>query len=105
MAGKRAFKRAGTVVLPFSELSTVVASGPFAFTGKPMYQGLVLCLLGWTVLLDSVAPFIVVPAFFALIHFRVVRCEEPFMAAAGPIESSAAAPVEEIIARSRATKA
>ena len=57
-----------------------MATGPFAFTCNPMYLGLVLCLLGWAVLLDSLVPFAVVPALFALIHFRFVLREEPFMA-------------------------
>jgi protein-S-isoprenylcysteine O-methyltransferase Ste14 len=80
IAGERAFKRAGTAVLPFSEPSALVTTGPFAFTRNPMYVGLVLCLLGWAVLLGSVVPFAVVPTFFALIHFRFVLREEPFMA-------------------------
>ena len=44
-----------------------------------MYLGLVLCLLGWALLLGCLVPFVVVPAFFALIHFRLVEREEPFM--------------------------
>ena len=63
VAGERAFKRAGTaVLLAFSEPSAVVTGGPFAFTRNPMYLGLVLCLLGWAVLLGSLVPFISVPA-------------------------------------------
>ena len=72
VAGERAFKRAGTAVLPFTEPSALVTTGPFVFTRNPMYLGLVLCLLGWAVLLGSLVPFVVVPAFFALIHFRFV---------------------------------
>ena len=34
-----------------------------------MYLGLVLCLLGWAVLLGGLVPFIVIPAFFVLISF------------------------------------
>ena len=81
IAGERAFKRASTAVLPFSKPSAVVTGGPFAFTRNPMYLGLVLCLLDWALLLGSLAPFIVVPAFFVLLHFRFVLREEPFMAA------------------------
>ena len=58
----------------------MVTGGPFAFTRNPMYLGLVLCLLGWAVLLGSLVPFAVVPAFLALLHFRFVLREEPFMA-------------------------
>ncbi len=80
VAGERAFKHAGTAVLPFSEPSALVTTGPFAFTRNPMYLGLVLCLAGWAVLLGTVAPMLVVPAFFALIQYRFVLREEPFMA-------------------------
>ena len=45
-----------------------------------MYLGLVLGLPGWAVLLGSLVPFVVVPAFFALLHSRFVLREEPFMA-------------------------
>jgi len=46
-----------------------------------MYLGLVLCLVGWALLLGSLVPFAAVSAFFALIHFRFVLREEPLMAA------------------------
>ena len=84
VAGERAFKRADTAVLPFSEPSALVATGgPFAFAfANSMYLGLVLCLLGWAVLLDSLVPFAVVPALFALIHFQFVLREEPLPGAA-----------------------
>ena len=59
IAGERGFKRAGAAVLPFSQPSAVVTGGPFAFTRNPMYLGLVLCLLGWAVLLGSLVPFVV----------------------------------------------
>ena len=45
-----------------------------------MYLGTVLCLVGWAVLLGSLVPVIVIPAYFALIHCRFVLREEPFMA-------------------------
>jgi protein-S-isoprenylcysteine O-methyltransferase Ste14 len=53
VASERAFQRAGTAVLPFTEPSALVTTGPFVFTRNPMYLGLVLCLLGWAVLLGS----------------------------------------------------
>jgi protein-S-isoprenylcysteine O-methyltransferase Ste14 len=79
-AGERAFKRAGTALLPFSEPSALVTAGPFAFTRNPMYLGMVLSLVGWSVLLGSLVPTVVIPCFFALIHYRFVLREEPFMA-------------------------
>ena len=58
----------------------MVTVGPFAFTRIPIYLGMVLGLLGWAVLLGSLVPFTSFPAFFALIHFRFVLRDEPFMA-------------------------
>ncbi len=80
VAGERAFKRAGTAVLPFSEPSAVVTTGPFAFTRNPMYLGMMLYLVGWAVLLGTLVPVLVIPLFFAVIHYRFVLREEPFMA-------------------------
>ncbi len=45
-----------------------------------MYLGTMLCLVGRAVLLGSLVPFVVVPAYLALIHYRFVVREEPFMA-------------------------
>lgn len=80
VAGERQFRRAGTAVLPFSEPSAVVTSGPFAFTRNPMYLGMVTCLIGWAILLGSLSPALVIPLFLGLIHFRFVLREERFMA-------------------------
>ncbi len=80
IAAVRSFKRAGTAVQPFSEPSVVVTTGPFAFTRNPMYLGTMLLLLGWIILLGSLVPLVVLPAYFALIHCRFVLREEPFMA-------------------------
>ncbi len=79
IAGERAFARAGTAVVPFREPSALVTGGPFAFTRNPMYLGMVACLIGWALLLGSLSPFLVIPLFFALIHYRFVLREEPFM--------------------------
>ena len=56
IAAERAFKRAGTAVLPFTEPSAVVTTGPFAFSRNPMYLGMMLCLVGWAILLGSLVP-------------------------------------------------
>jgi protein-S-isoprenylcysteine O-methyltransferase Ste14 len=72
VAGERALKHAGTAVLPCSEPSAVVTTGPLASIRSPMCLGMMLGLLGWAALLGSLVPFVVVPAFFALIHLRFV---------------------------------
>jgi protein-S-isoprenylcysteine O-methyltransferase Ste14 len=70
------FKRAGTTIKPFQESSVLITRGPYRITRNPMYVGLVGALLGIAVLLGSLAPFFVVPAFVALIQSKFIRAEE-----------------------------
>jgi len=70
------FQRAGTTIKPFQESSTLIASGPYRITRNPIYVGMVGALVGIAVLLGSVAPFLVVPAFAALIQSIFIRAEE-----------------------------
>jgi protein-S-isoprenylcysteine O-methyltransferase Ste14 len=67
-------------LLPFSEPLAFVTAGPFEFTRNPMYLGMLLSLVGWLLRLGSLVPTMVIPCFFALIHYRFVLREEPFMA-------------------------
>ena len=70
------FRRAGTTIKPFQESSALIARGPYRITRNPIYVGMVGALLGIAVLLGSVAPFLVVPAFAALIQSKFIRAEE-----------------------------
>src|SRR5262245_48775867 len=55
-AGKIAFRRAKTTINPLrpANASSLVTSGIYRFTRNPMYLGLLLLLLGWSVYLSSV---------------------------------------------------
>ena len=70
------FQRAGTTIKPFQESSALIARGPYRITRNPMYVGMVGALLGIAVLLGSVAPFLVIPVFAALIQSKFIRAEE-----------------------------
>ena len=70
------FQRAGTTIKPFQKSSALITRGPYRITRNPMYVGMVGALLGIAVLLGSVAPFLVVPAFAALIQSKFIRAEE-----------------------------
>lgn len=76
-----AFARAGTPVRPFEESTALVTHGPFAATRNPMYLGMVSVLLGTAILLGTVSPFLVPPAFVAFIEHRFVRREERMLEA------------------------
>jgi len=76
------FRRAGTNIRPFLPSTALVTSGPYRFTRNPMYLGMAGTLLGAAVLMGSVTPFVVIPAFMALISDRFILGEEAKMQAA-----------------------
>lgn len=68
--------RAGTGIMPFSPATALVTSGPYRFTRNPMYLGLAGTLLGAAVLMGTLTPFVVIPAFMALVADRFIQSEE-----------------------------
>jgi protein-S-isoprenylcysteine O-methyltransferase Ste14 len=74
--GERRFQRAGTAVRPFAPSSALVGDGPFRFSRNPMYLGMLLVLAGLFLLLGTLGPLVVLPAFFGLLQRRFVVPEE-----------------------------
>lgn len=70
------FRRVKTTVKPFEIPSTLVTDGMFRFSRNPMYLGFAAILMGVAILLGSLAPFLVVPIFIALVDIRFIRIEE-----------------------------
>ncbi len=81
LAADRAFKQADTTVKPFKESSVLVQKGAFRLTRNPMYLGFIALLLGMSILLRSVSPYIVVVAFAVLIEILFIRVEERMLEA------------------------
>jgi protein-S-isoprenylcysteine O-methyltransferase Ste14 len=75
----RLFAIAKTGIVPFSESTSLVTGGPYRFTRNPMYLGMVIVLLGLAVILGSLTPFFVVPAFVVLITYLFILPEEGHM--------------------------
>ena len=73
------FHRARTGIVPFSAATTLVETGPYRFTRNPMYLGMAGTLIGAAVLLGSLTPFLVVPAFMAVIADRFIDREEALL--------------------------
>ena len=73
------FRLAGTPVVPFRPVTALVTRGPYRLTRNPMYLGLAGILLGAAILMGSLTPFIVIPAFMALIAERFIAREEAML--------------------------
>jgi protein-S-isoprenylcysteine O-methyltransferase Ste14 len=76
------FRRAGTNIRPYLPSTQLVLSGPYRFTRNPMYLGMAGMLLGAAIYAGSLTPFIVIPAFMALIQERFILPEEEKLEAA-----------------------
>ncbi len=74
-----AFARAGTPIIPFERSTVLVVNGLFRFTRNPMYLGMVVALLGVTMLLGTVSPFLPIPVFVWIIRKQFIEGEERFL--------------------------
>ncbi|MDW8260874.1 MAG: isoprenylcysteine carboxylmethyltransferase family protein [Gammaproteobacteria bacterium] len=75
VAGVRAFRRAGTTVHPMKpqETTALVTSGVFRYTRNPMYLGVLLLLLAWSIALLSPWALVGPVGFLAYItRFQIV---------------------------------
>ena len=75
----RAFRRAGTPLVPFEQSTTLVTAGWFRVTRNPMYLGLALILSGVALIDGTLGAFLPLPVFIAIMHFRFIRAEERFL--------------------------
>jgi len=78
---RRAMKRAGTNVNPREPSLAIVSDGPFRVTRNPLY----LCLIGFylagTLLVDGVAPLVLLPPLLGVLHYGIILREERYLEA------------------------
>ncbi|MGB7115871.1 MAG: isoprenylcysteine carboxylmethyltransferase family protein [Anaerolineales bacterium] len=79
LSADRAFKKAETTVKPFVESNALIQDGVFRWSRNPMYLGFVAILLGISVLLRSLSPYIAVVVFVVLIDLMFIRVEEQML--------------------------
>jgi protein-S-isoprenylcysteine O-methyltransferase Ste14 len=79
LAADRAFKQAKTTVKPFQSSNALIQDGVFRFTRNPMYLGFIAVLLGISVLLGSLSPYLVVVLFAFLMDLVYIRSEEKML--------------------------
>jgi len=79
ISADRAFKLAETTVKPFEESRILIQDGVFRWSRNPMYLGFVGILLGMSMLLRSLSPYIVIVVFIILIDLVFIRVEEEIL--------------------------
>lgn len=70
------FRKAGTDMVPFKNVTALVTDGVYRYSRNPMYLGMALLLLGTVLLLGSVLSTIVIPCFMIIIQRRFIEPEE-----------------------------
>jgi protein-S-isoprenylcysteine O-methyltransferase Ste14 len=70
------FKLKQTTVKPFQKSSTLITDGVYRLSRHPMYLGFLLILIGMSMLLGSLTPYIVVIVFGILMDVIFIRVEE-----------------------------
>lgn len=75
----RDFKRYQTTVKPYEESATLLTEGVYRYSRHPMYLGFVLILLGISLLLGSISPYVVVLIFTILMEIVFIRVEEEML--------------------------
>jgi protein-S-isoprenylcysteine O-methyltransferase Ste14 len=71
-----ALHKADTTVKPFEESSALVTSGAYRISRHPMYLGFALVLIGVAILMGSLTPYIIIPAFVVLMDRVFIQVEE-----------------------------
>ncbi|RKZ83311.1 MAG: isoprenylcysteine carboxylmethyltransferase family protein, partial [Gammaproteobacteria bacterium] len=57
----------------------LVTTGTYRFTRNPMYVGLLFLLIGWTILLGSLSPILMLPVFIWIITIEQIIPEEKIL--------------------------
>jgi protein-S-isoprenylcysteine O-methyltransferase Ste14 len=81
LAGVKEFNQQQTTVNPLdpSQSSSLVTSGIYQFTRNPMYLGMLLVLLGWADLLDTILAYSGAMIFFVYISLFQIKPEEEIL--------------------------
>jgi protein-S-isoprenylcysteine O-methyltransferase Ste14 len=89
------FRRAGTNVNPFQPALKIVSNGPYRFTRNPMYLGMVVFMVGFSLLLSLEWGLILTPVLWLAFDQLVVVREEAYL------DRKFGQPYRELLARTR----
>lgn len=83
------FKRAGTDLIPFGNVSALVTTGVYRYSRNPMYLGMAAILLGCAITVGATTALLVPPLFMLVIQWRYIRAEETLLQGLFPQEFAA----------------
>jgi len=73
------FKRAGTDMIPFMNVSALVTTGIYRYTRNPMYLGMAAILLGCAITVGAASALLIPVLFMVIIELRFIRPEEEML--------------------------
>lgn len=73
------FAKAGTDLVPFKNVTTLVTEGVYRYTRNPMYLGMALVLLGTAITVGAATALAVPVIFMIIIELRFIRPEEEML--------------------------
>ena len=73
-------KKHNTTIKPFEKPKSLIEEGPFRYSRNPIYMGMVLIILGGSLLSGSVLSLIVPIVFALILHFKYIIVEEDILA-------------------------
>jgi protein-S-isoprenylcysteine O-methyltransferase Ste14 len=73
------FFRAGTDVIPFRNVTTLVTAGIYRYTRNPMYLAMVAVLLGCAITVGASTTLAIPVLFAVIVHWRFIRPEEAML--------------------------
>jgi protein-S-isoprenylcysteine O-methyltransferase Ste14 len=71
--------RAHTTVIPWDQVSAIVASGPFRFSRNPIYLADAIAYFGGALLIHSWWPLLVLPGILWVMRRKVIDREERYL--------------------------
>ena len=73
------FKKAKTAIIPHHRATLIVDYGPFAFSRNPMYLGLSIVYVGFSIMYNSGWPLIMLPLVLTALYTLVISREERYL--------------------------
>ncbi|MCB1847738.1 MAG: isoprenylcysteine carboxylmethyltransferase family protein [Halieaceae bacterium] len=86
VAANGLFVRAGTEVIPFRPVSSLVTGGVYRLSRNPMYLGMALVLLGCALTVGALSALAIPPVFAVIVQIRFIHHEERMLQGLFPEE-------------------